>query len=215
MSYNRDTKKWNPVSLEHLARTVVNCNLSDYEDISKLQLPNCLLHRLRRRYIKDRFYCDEELPGVFEDEEFPFFFEEPFINIGPDAFITIQKWGRTVPPFAFEFNHLQRIFYQLFNGESSVEQNYFCLQCAMHLWRNDRRYTHLRKMHDCEITFGSELIDRLQSGDLWCRRCHSTSLFWIEDSPTRYHKTNVRLCCYERIRLSDGIEQMFQNCPDH
>lgn len=164
--------------LQRQAAAVVNRSLILESDIDTLEIPKCLKRSLHKNYLMDKFWCEEVLAPL-EEEDFNVWFEEPYLTLTNDEWLTIQNWNHGWPKFAYEWNHVKFVYYTI-NGSN----NPLCHNCCLAAYRNrgDTAMT-ISKIKRCDGAHADDLVDLLQCMDSWCDKCVTTSLFWIEEWP--------------------------------
>lgn len=170
--------KKSPMRLTRIAGRVVNRHVPCEDAIFSLHIPNTLKKEIVKHYLKDKFMCSEILPPL-EEDEMTCWFEEPFIDITNDEWLTIQSWNYGIPYFAHEKNHMKYVFYTMDDGNDR-----YCMECA-HTYLKNKATHKIQKWTDCNFETADNLIETMQCLDAWCARCTTRSLFWIEDWPWR------------------------------
>lgn len=186
--------KKSPLRLTRIASRVVNRCMPCEDAIFSLQIPSTLKRYVRKNYLKDKFECSEILPPL-EEDEMSCWFEEPFLHISNDEWLTIMSWSYGVPYFAAEKNHIKSVFFTMDDGNDK-----YCYECAYTYCKDNAAYK-ISKYSDCDVESGDQLIDALQCLDMWCNRCVTRSLFWLEEYPwnTHYITTRVLVNEYHKV----------------
>lgn len=182
--------KKQPNSLVRLCTKQINKLIPNEDSISQLCIPFILKKYLTRFYLEDKYMCEELLPPL-EPDEMTCWFEEPFMNISNDEFLTIMNWNYGIPYFAYERNHVKYIYYTVDDG---IDR--YCWECAYTYLIDIAQYK-IDKWASCEFEFGDTLIACLQEPNLWCSRCMTRSLFWIENWTWNTDHLNFR--CLELL----------------
>lgn len=189
------SRTFNPRKLVRLAAKAVNDAISDHASIRKLEIPTVCQHYIDKYYFTDNLWCDDKLPPI-EESEFPYEFEIPFIKLSPDEFLSLMRY-KEVPRFAYEFNHVYMYYYEIDRNNEPL-----CKACTTEIVRNPEftgRTVYC--MENCFISQAEELVDNLQSLDMWCSRCYTTALFKIRPWMGNIHNTfgNPTVTCEHRL----------------
>lgn len=164
-------------------------SVKDHSSISLLPIPFCFKKNLRDKHLEFELNCTDRMPPI-EEEEFFFRFDEPFVNIGVDAFLTIMRWDKAhygVPDFAWEFTIIHEIFYEYDHGEWNNTER-VCFNCIHDIYRESVEKEDkliVTKWHHRDWSYDSDIIDWLQCTRHWCDRCHTTALFYFEPAPCK------------------------------
>lgn len=186
------TKVYQPPKLTSFARCKINNTIVSYQAIDTLEIPVVLKRKLEKRYINDIIYCSESRKRTLEDcVEFPHHFEQPFLNIGPDNYLTIMQWDwlAGIPHFAFERTHIINKWYEV-----RGDVGHFCNECIRDireqivLTQPDSCIDYIDLHTSCTSELADDLIDYLQCESYWCSKCTTTALFYIEDWPWYTHR---------------------------
>lgn len=175
-------------TLVSLCRKRINCLLRQEKDIKALEVPTCLKKKLTKHYLTDKFWSDDYLPPL-EPHEITLSFGAPFEIASTDEFLTLHNWIYNVPEFAFEMNHLKCIWYEIDNNNDQL-----CFDCILCIHRDQPVYARGKpviKKYCCSVVPGDELIEEIQQNWLWCSRCFTTTLFYIEDYPFYAHRSTI------------------------
>lgn len=182
--------KKSPKKLERLARRVVNEHVHTETKIFDLPIPKVLQRKCGSTYLKDKFMCTESIAPL-EEDDINQWFEEPFVKISNDEWLTIQSWCYGVPHWAFDKNHIRLIYFTEKNGSDR-----FCWDCIHTKYSSREKNVVIQKWTECDFATGEELIDHMQCLSMWCNYCCTTSLFYIEDYPWRSQHI---WCCREQL----------------
>lgn len=164
--------KKSPATLIRITERVINRLIKHEEDINTLCIPKVLQIELKKKYLQDKFECEETLPPL-EEEEMSCWFEEPFLNLSNDEWLTIMSWKYGVPYFAHEKNHIKYVYFTVDDG---IDR--YCWPCAFQYLKTIAVYK-IEKWSTCEFERAEDLIDTIQCMNCWCNRCMTRSLFWI------------------------------------
>lgn len=179
-----------PKSLLRYCIKKINRIIPCEDAIYQLHIPNILKKQLSKYYLEDKFTCEELFPPL-EPREMPIWFDEPFLNLSNDEFLTIMNWNYGVPFFAFERNHIKYVYYTYDDGTDK-----YCAECSNIYLKNIAKYK-IEKWSCCEFEYGDTLIQCLQGPDSWCHNCMTRSLFWIEEWVWNTDHLNFR--CLQKI----------------
>ena len=166
--------QYNPLKLTRIAGRVVNRHIGVESDIALLCIPNTLKQSLHNNYLKDKFMCEEFLCPL-EEDQMNTWFEQPFLTLSNDEWLTIQQWQYGVPYFAYEKNHIKYVYYTMDDSDKR-----FCYECA-HLYCKEVAQYRIEKWSSCDFEYSQNLIDTIQCMKAWCHHCKTTSLFYIEE----------------------------------
>lgn len=184
---------FNPKSLLEIARMETNRNLLCKPAIDHLPLPLTLLQDLKEYYLSDKLTCEEYWPS-YDDGNCWFEFEQPWLNVGDDGYLSLMNWDH-VPPFGFELNHVTQIWFRFtdwnINGLWDNETDYLCHRCYLNIMCQPSQENILRYvscLESCEKVTGDSLIEFIQGQDMWCSNCKTCALFYIENATENTHR---------------------------
>lgn len=189
------SRTFNPRKLIRIAARVVNDAIIDRESIRQLEVPRTIQDYVDKYYFTDNLWCDEKAPPI-EMDEFPYELDEPFIELTSDEFLSLMRY-RGIAWFAYEFNHCFMYYYVIDDNNEPL-----CKKCCGDIVRNPDMKGHTVKcMENCFVCPAEEMIDNLQSLDMWCSRCYTTSLFKIKPWEGNIHNTfsDPTTTCSHRI----------------
>lgn len=146
-----------------------------------LEIPTSLKYYLKERYVTDKYFCQDVLPPLLP-EEFGIQFEQPYMKLTNDEWLTIQNWTAGIPEWVFEVTHLKVVYYSIDNEDKRL-----CYNCLIQRMKNkpENELWHVFRQRYCDTEYGGELMERLQDPGLWCDWCMTTSLFFLEEWDNR------------------------------
>lgn len=124
-----------------------------------------------------------------EPNEITLSFKAPFEVASTDEYLTINNWIYDVPEFCYEQNHLKCVWYEIDNNNDAL-----CFDCIICIHRDKPKYAigkPVIKKFCCSVVSGADFIEEIQQNWLWCSRCFTTTLFYIEDYPFHSHRPTV------------------------
>lgn len=152
---------------------------------------------MQNNYVHDKFTCEETLPPL-EEDQMTCWFEQPWLNITNDEYLTIMTWSYGVPYFAYEANHIEEVYYTYDGGNDR-----YCYSCAHQ--RSTAEYK-IEKWHGCDFARGEDLIDELQCLSRWCTNCTTTSLFYLENYPWQGHNARHAWCASDLLETYHKVD---------
>lgn len=177
------SRTFQPRRLCRMAARKVNDAIADFASIRSLEIPRVCQDYIEKYYFTDNLFCDDKMPPI-DPEEFPYEFDEPFCSLSQDEYLSLMRY-RGIAWFAYEFNHVFMHYYEVDRNNEPM-----CQSCMRNVSLNpDMEGRTIYCMENCFICPAEELIDNLQSLDMWCSNCHTTSLFKIVSWEGNFHNT--------------------------
>lgn len=168
-------RRRHPATLRRYSARVTNQTINREKDIEKLEIPKILKLYCKKHYLYDKFIKEDgDCPLSYDD--FQQSFEQPFLNLTNDEFLTIMNWKYEVPNFAYDENHIKYIYYKF-----EFDDRRYCHNCMLNTAKNSNNGIY--KVRCCDWILGEDIIDAMQCTDAWCDICTTSTLFWIEYYP--------------------------------
>ncbi|AGZ03692.1 NS3 [Solenopsis invicta densovirus] len=171
---------YSPLSLQTLARQVVNKTIPRWRNIFSLDIPKTLKELCANNYLEDKIYERSLILDDVRDLLNRYTFDRPYIFVCADLYIAIMNWNiDEIPEFAHEVNDITYCWYEpadydIFDPDIPK----YCRECM------EMSDDYLVKHYMWDRVSGYDLIrDVFHKKNAWCSKCHTVTLFKIAESP--------------------------------